>query len=201
MNSEPKISDQLQHLKLISGKKLCSIFDRIFEDVLTFEYDTPSEFMNILWDRYENTEQSLNGSVFEGLLAILMYREGIIPLFVQAKLTFVPNIDFDFVLYSRERGPIVLSAKTSLRERYKQADLEGMMLRQVHRRAESYLLTMNHAEAARVNHKIASGLALGIDEVVVAETPALDALVTHLKTYNFYVPEKISVLNSSRLIS
>lgn len=201
MNNELKISDQLRQLKLISGKKLCSIFDQIFEDVLTFEYDTPSAFMNVLWQRYENTEQSLNGSVFEGLLAILLYREGIIPLFVQAKLTFVPNIDFDFVLYSEERGPIVLSAKTSLRERYKQADLEGMMLRQVHRRAESYLLTMNHAEAARVNHKISTGLALGIDEVVVAETPALDALIKHLKTYNFYVPEKVSVLKSSRIIS
>ena len=77
---------------------------------------------------------------------------------------FVPNINFDFLLYSREYGPVVLSAKTSLRERYKQADLEGMMLRQVHRNAKTYLITLNSDEAKSVNSKISNGQVLGIEE-------------------------------------
>jgi len=194
------ISEQLKELNLISGKKLCTIFDRIFDDVLTLDYGKPSSFIDTMWERYENSEVSLNGSVFEGLLATVFYREGIVPLFVQAKLTFVPNIDFDFVAYSTQRGPIVISAKTSLRERYKQADLEGMMLRHVHRRSESYLITMHVAEAARVNAKIAIGQSLGIDKVVVANSIEFDGLIDHLKTYNYVIPDKVDVLTSSRVI-
>lgn len=194
------VSETLKRLNLISGNKLCDVFDDVFEDILTFEYDKPSDFMGELWDRFINVTNSTNGKAFEGLLATLFYREGVIPLFVQAKLTFVPNIDFDFIAYSEEMGPIILSAKTSLRERYKQADLEGMMLRHVHRKAESYLITNHVREAAGVNKKISAGLVLGIDKVVVANSDEFDQLVAHLKTYTYYVPDKVDILTSNRII-
>lgn len=194
------ISETLKRLNLISGEKLCDVFDDVFEDILTFEYEKPSHFMGELWDRFVNVTNSTNGKAFEGLLATLFYREGIIPLFVQAKLTFVPNIDFDFIAYSKEKGPIILSAKTSLRERYKQADLEGMMLRHVHRKAESYLITNHVREAAGVNKKIGTGLVLGIDKVVVANSQDFDELVDHLKTFTYLIPDKVDVLTSSRVI-
>ena len=89
---------------------------------------------------------------------------------------FIPNIEFDFVAYSKEIGPIVLSAKTSLRERYKQADLEGMMMRQVHRRAKSYLLTLDKDEAMNVNSKIQEGKVLG-DSMYVALSQSLMILL------------------------
>ena len=143
----------------------------------------------------------MNGAVFEGLLATILYRSGVLPLFVQAKLSFVPNVDFDFVAYSKEFGPVILSAKTSLRERYKQADLEGMMLRQVHRKSKSYLITLNEKEAAGVNTKIETGLVLGLDKVVVATDKSFDELINELQALNFYRPEKIEVLTSSRVIS
>ena len=154
-----------------------------------------------MWDRYEANSVSMNGAVFEGLLATILFRSGILPLFVQAKLSFVPNVDFDFVAYSKEFGPVILSAKTSLRERYKQADLEGMMLRQVHRKSKSYLITLNEKEAASVNQKIEKGLVLGLDKVVVATDKAFNNLMEDLKLLNFYRPDKIDVLTSSRMIT
>lgn len=194
------ISDRLKELQILSGDGIAAIFDRLYPDILDINVDKPSKTMSDLWDRYDNTTPSLNGSVFETLLATIFYLKGIAPLFVQAKITYVPNIDFDFVAYSKEFGPIVLSAKTSLRERYKQADLEGMMLRQVHRKAKSYLITLHEKESIANNKKIQSGLILGLDSIVLATSNEFDRLVCELQNLHFYVPGKIDVLKSTRII-
>jgi len=195
------ISEELYQLQLISGVKISSIFDELYSDILTFPYISESSFITEMWSRYQHIGQSLNGAVFEGVLATIFYRSNILPLYIQAKLSYVPNIEFDFVLYSEEFGPIILSAKTSLRERYKQADLEGMMVRQVHRKSKSYLITLNEQEAKSVNQKIENGLVLGIDNVILATSTKFDDLILKLKTCTYYRPKKIDVLTSSRLIT
>ena len=198
------VSSDLRQLNLISGMKVPDIFDLLYSDILSISYKSESELIDELWSRYEQYEKkqpSLNGAVFEGILATILYRSDIVPLYVQAKLSFVPNVDFDFVAYTKEFGPIILSAKTSLRERYKQADLEGMMLRQVHRNAKSYLITLNSKEAESVNKKIANGLVLGLDDVIVANHIRFDDLISKLKSYTYFQPKKIDVLTSTRLIS
>ena len=156
-----------------------------------------------MWGRYPAGGKPVtNGNVFEGLLATILYLNKILPLYQQAKLAFVPNVEFDFVAYSIEFGPIVLSAKTSLRERYKQADLEGMMLRQVHRKAKSFLITLNVEEAKSVNQKIGDGKVLGLDRVVVATNSEFDELLEELKTYSYEEPkpEPIIVSPMSKVI-
>ena len=195
-----KISDTLEKKQLVSGPKVLDIFDNLYGDILTIPYDSESVLMEELWSRYKPESPALNGYVFEGILAAIFYRSGILPLYVQAKLAFVPNVDFDFVAYTEEYGPIILSAKTSLRERYKQADLEGMMLRQVHRRAKSYLLTLHKKEAKSVNNKIKDGRVLGLDNVIVATDKKFDRLISELKTYSYFQPEKMDILTSTRLI-
>jgi hypothetical protein len=158
-------------------------------------------YITTLWARYKNkTSPVLNGKVFEGLIACALYRAKILPLFVEAKVAFIPNVSFDFIAYREEFGPIILSVKTSLRERYKQADLEGMMLRQVHRRAQSYLLTLNSSEAKSVNKKIKNGEVLGIDNVVDVTTPDFDILINTLKSMTFYTPPQINVITGQRII-
>lgn len=195
-----KVSERLNELQLISGPKVLKIFDNLYGDILTIPYKSESQLVNELWFRYKPESPSLNGAVFEGILAAVFYRSNILPLYVQAKLSLVPNVDFDFVGYTKEYGPVILSAKTSLRERYKQADLEGMMLRQVHRRSKSFLITLNEVEAKSVNEKIKTGLVLGLDNVIVATNKEFDLLIKELKTYTYYQPEKMDVLTSTRLI-
>ena len=194
------ISTVLEQRNLISGEKLKSIFDELYSDILTFDISSSSGFISSMWARYESGENSLNGKVFEGLLACLLYRKKILPIFVQAKLAFVPNVDFDFVTHTKEFGPIVLSAKTSLRERYKQADLEGMMLRQVHRKSKSYLLTLDIPAANTVNKKIQKGEVLGLDDVIVATSRRFDDLIRELTSYNYDQPAKVDVINSTKVI-
>lgn len=197
---ECKIGDQLKRLNLISGDKCVDVFNQLYPDILQRHIPQPSDFISTLWEKYEPNNVSLNGLVFEGLIATCLYRHAIKPVYVQSKLAFIPNVNFDFVVYTKEHGPIVLSAKTSLRERYKQADLEGMMLKQVHRRSKSFLITMNNDEAASVSKKIENGEVLGLDKVIHAASEKFDDLISELSGYKIIKPPPVAVITSTRLI-
>lgn len=84
--------------------------------------------------------------------------------------------DFDIVRCDPRR-PAVSSAKVSLRERCKQADLEGMILRQVYRSAESCLIALSGSESRVVQSKIESGDVAGLTRCVLADSPDYDALL------------------------
>lgn len=165
----------------------------------------PSEYVNYCWEKYTASgvpqNNALNGTVFELIIATLFVKEEILPLYLQAKVAFVPNVNFDAVLYSAESGPIGLSLKTSLRERYKQADLEAIALKYVHRKAENYLLTMDPNEAAAVSAKIANGEALGLNKAILTTSSQFDDFIYDLKTRNFIQPGSIEIITSGSVIT
>ena len=165
----------------------------------------PSEYVRYCWNNYENSgverNNSLNGTIFELIIATLFVKEGILPLHLQAQVAFVPNVNFDAVLYTHETGPIGLSLKTSLRERYKQADLEAVALKYVHRKAENYLLTMDREEAESVSRKIATGAVLGLDKAVLASSDEFDLFVNNLKLKTFISPGSVEIITASRIIT
>ena len=165
----------------------------------------PSEYVNYCWEKYTASgvpqNNALNGTVFELIIATLFVKEEILPLYLQAKVAFVPNVNFDAVLYSAESGPIGLSLKTSLRERYKQADLEAIALKYVHRKAENYLLTMDPNEAAAVSAKIANGEALGLNKAILTTSAQFDDFIDDLKTRNFIQPGSVEIITSGSVIT
>lgn len=178
---------------------------RLFESMTpgqTFcdvEYNHPREYIKFYWDKYQNSDRknnSIGGGYFEFVIYTLLYREGILPFYTQAKVAFVPNIEFDTILYSKER-PVCLSLKTSLRERYKQADLEAIALKYVHRKAQSYLLTLDEKEAKATKAKIPAGLLIGLDDVIDCNTDQIDNLIAILKTMNFAESTKIDVITGN----
>jgi hypothetical protein len=180
------------------------IFDSLFPDFLQVPYTTPSEYVRKYWNAYiQNPTQNnnLNGTIFEYILATLCVREDIIPIYMGAKVAFVPNVKYDLMFYTTERGPVCFSAKTSLRERYKQADLEAIALKYVHRKALNYLVTLDEHEAGIVKAKIKKGDVIGLDDVVVATSPEFDDLLKKLKTYEFSEPPTVKVIESSKVIS
>ena len=156
-------------------------------------YSAPHEFVRQAYGQYldaYNSNPSVNGRVFEFIICETLMREGIVPFYYQAKFTLVPNADFDLVCYHPKR-PVVLSAKVSLRERYKQADLEGFALSQVYRNARSYLLTLSD-EQVGVREKIQSGDVAGLTDCIRADSPDYDALLDELKTETFSAAEQIT---------
>ncbi len=187
-----------------TNNKAEKIFDSLFPDFMKVEYETPSQYVQQYWNAYcLNPERTnnLNGKIFEYILATLFVRENILPLYMSAKVAFVPNVIYDLMLYTSERGPICLSAKTSLRERYKQADLESIALKYVHRKALSYLITLEEKEAKSVKEKIKSGDVIGLDNVIVATSSEFDQLIKELKKFELSEPPTVKVIESNQIIT
>lgn len=175
------------------------IFEELFpgKTFLDIEYNTPKDYVAKYWSKYKeqypNESASLNGKFFELIIYTLLFREGIRPFYTQAKIAFVPNIQYDTILFNNSQ-PISLSLKTSLRERYKQADLEAIALKYVHRKAKSYLLTLKQDEALNVANKIIEGAVIGIDAVIDCNTEEINVLIDKLKQIDFIESIKIDVV-------
>lgn len=181
----------LKDCKIIKNKTVTSeVFESLLEgkSFLDVVYESPSDFIKQYWNAYKkaklNGGASLNGNIFELIIYTLLYREGIKPFYTQAKVTYVPNIIYDTILYNQAQ-PVSLSLKTSLRERYKQADLKAVALKYVHSRAKCYLLTISSVEAASANDKIKKGDIIGLDAVIDCTTPQIDELIAYLKKITF----------------
>ncbi|MBC6436810.1 MAG: hypothetical protein GDA52_01435 [Rhodobacteraceae bacterium] len=157
------------------------------------DYPEPHQFISDAYSAYESSflsKPSINGRIFEFLICECLAREGVMPFYHQANFERVPNANFDIVLYHRTK-PVALSCKTSLRERYKQADLEGAALKQVYRSAKCYLLTLDHNESRSVQRKIQEGAVAGLDGCIDADTQNFTKLLGELGKNVFTEGKKI----------
>jgi len=146
----------------------------------------PSKYIDFIWkiaEKDQRLTRDVRGKFFELLVASCLIKNQVLRFFWQAQLEFVPLANFDLVIYTKERGPVVLSLKTSIRERYKQAEFEAQALKAVHRRALNYLVTIESDEAISLKSKIESGVLTGIDDVVVANEDSFDVLIERLRSF------------------
>ncbi|MCQ2958793.1 MAG: hypothetical protein MJ198_01205 [Bacteroidales bacterium] len=191
---------KLKELNIVGNEdaQTVVIFESLFESKTFLDvcYSTPKEYVSICWAAYQQNSKknnNLNGKIFELIIYTLLYRENILPFYSQAKVAFVPNIEFDTILYSKST-PVSLSLKTSLRERYKQADLEAIALKYVHRRAQCYLLTLSSEEANNVKNKVNDGSIIGLDKIIDCNTNDIDDLIVKLREITFQESQKIEVV-------
>jgi hypothetical protein len=162
---------------------------------------SPSASVEKLWTIYKTDHESnnnLNGAVFEEILGYVLTKEGCVPFYMQARVAYVPNVNYDFILYDADEGPISLSAKTSLRERWKQADLEAVALKYVHRNALSYAITMDKTEAATRTAKLKDCMAL--NDFILADSEKFDQLIADIKSRNLVKAGSIEIVTSNTII-
>lgn len=203
----------LKDLDIVRGNNTLAggIFEDLFPSFMDVEYNLPNEYIATYWNAYlairderlENDQQkrSVNGKIFEYIIATLLIRENIFPIYLNAKVAFVPNINYDLLIYSTDKGPICLSAKTSFRERYKQADLESIALKYVHRRSQCYLITLSQDDATMVNTKQKAGDVIGLDKAVSATHIDFNLLIDNLKDLNLVVAPSIDVIKTNQIVS
>ena len=169
----------------------------IYRELLeSLDYSSPHQFVTSAYSEYERTGQStpsISGRIFEYLICETLAQEEIVPFYYQARFEYVPNADFDVVLYHRIK-PVVLTMKVSMRERYKQSVLEGWVLWQVYKNAETFLITLHEKEAANVQRKIDAGEIVGVDGCILASTPAYDLLLEELKDREFQLAQAVMPL-------
>jgi len=184
--------------------KAASLFEELFPNIFDVSAECPSEYVGHCWKVYLETGEvsnALSGYMFEYVLATALIRENLLPFYMQARAAFVPNVHYDILLYTPALGPIALSAKTSLRERYKQADLEAIALKYVHRRAQCHLVTLDEVEAHSVSAKIRSGDVIGLDSVVVAHKSEFDKLFENLQDFPFEEAPIVSVIEAQTVVT
>ena len=190
--------------------KTYDVFNRyISPNFLSIPKMSPSNYVSYCWNQYKTNyvqtegkqpDNSLNGNIFEAIIATVLFREKLKPFYLQASVTYVPNAAFDILLCTSDNKIITLSLKTSFRERYKQADLEGMALRNVHRTAQNYLITMNAAEAENVKRKIGNQEVMFINGVIVADQDEFDDFIAFLKQNKYKKPGRVPVISSDIII-
>lgn len=175
------------------------LFDSLItgETFMSVKYKSPKEYIYQYWQALQKANQpNLHGNVFEYIIYSLLFRENIRPFYTQAKVAFVPNVNFDALLYNRS-APISLSLKTSLRNGYKMADLEAVALRYIYRRSKSYLLTMDTKEANVQKAKILSGDIMGLDAIIDCNTEDINQLIAELKKAQFTTSIKIDAVEGN----
>jgi hypothetical protein len=187
-----------------SNSKSGIIFESLFSDFRDITYKLPSQYVKMYWEEYQNRiekkNNSLNGKVFEHIITTLLYREKILPFYLNAKVTFVNDINFDIILYnSQSNTPIILSVKTTLRERYKQAEWEALRLKDVHKGAKSYLITIDDNIEHYIEKK-KSGI-IRLNKLVYAFSGDFDSFIYHLKGIIMGEAPVIKVIDSNILVS
>jgi len=178
------------------------IVQKMISDLSSDITTKPSGFIKKYWQKYRTdypSNQNINGKVFEELISIVLIKEQIYPFYMQAKVAFIPNINYDFIIYTKERGPIALSAKTSLRERWKQADLEALALKNIHRKSQTHVVTLDNQ--AVKSRRIDDDQTLGIDSFILANTTEIDDLIMQLRTHTIIKSPTVQVVTSNTVIT
>ena len=177
------------------------VLKAILPDIFADKELLPSVFIKKYWSVFETKfpKSELRGPVFELLLASTFCRTQLFPFYKGAQIGFIPGIKYDFVFYTVEHGPIVISAKTSLRERWKQADLEAMALKNVHRKSLSYLVTLDKDAVRTRREKEAESI--GLNGFVMADHSEFDELIESLGKMSIVEAPEIKAIETGAFIT
>ena len=91
--------------------------------------------------------------------------------------------------------------RSSLRERYKQADLEAIALKYVHRKSKCYLLTLETHEIISLKEKIKKGDVIGLDDAILCSNHEIDDLIKEFKQYSLELAGNIDIISTNQLIT
>ena len=183
------------------NEKLIKTITKIQPTLETFPYKSPSLYNDKIWKLFDSaiSDNSARGSAFEFLIAFTLLRENISPFYYQVEFSNIAWAEFDLLIYTEEVGPIVFSCKTSLRERWKQAEFEAQLLKRDFPKSRSFLITMDPKESTVAN-KIKNGPKSGLEKVMRSNQPAFDRILEEVKSYTV-IKAPVGVFSKFTLVS
>ena len=111
--------------------------------------------------------KKLSGDAFEFLIGEMLVMHGLVPFYTQVKMWKIPMSKVDFLLYD-EHEPVVLTCKSSIAERWRQAAFEGIFLKNIYHRGQCYLVSADSKGVQKRNANIDDGEIAGIDRCFLA---------------------------------
>ncbi|WP_373403160.1 hypothetical protein [Candidatus Phytoplasma solani] len=174
-----------------------SLFNKPFNEYMIKTHNLLNEYL----DKNQHNSQSkkvIRGKINEYLILLYFQNKGIINLYPQSYLFFIPDIKFDLVLFTKTKRIIAFNFKTCLRDRYKQTIVEAQQLKKLDTRFEFYLLTNNTVEAQRLNKKIKQGKISGINQVIDCFLPQANIFLQTLLTNQFLPFSDINMIKNKK---
>ncbi len=131
---------------------------------------------------------NMSGNWLEFAMLLALKHEKFTPVYWQAEFAPVPNAYNDVMVWTKEYGPIIMSCKTSLRERYKQADLEAVALRSYYPDGKFYIITLDadKAHLANIRKKLTAGEIVALQTIYAEDN--VDELFKFLKRLTITEP-------------
>jgi len=164
--------------------KQAQIIAKVLYAVQAQQPCSPHRFMQHGLDFFAanfTSNKNLNGAVLQALVEECLRVNGVLPFYSEVTMQFIPVARYDIIVYTHRFGPINLSLKTTLRERWKQAEFEGMALRRVHRRARVYVVNNSPSETETRRGK--RNQCEAIRDFVVCTSTDFDRLIADLKSW------------------
>lgn len=187
-------------ISTLLDNKTGEFYKKLIEDLQV--RDLPHNTFLDIWNAYEKSRSKTNnqrGKMFEFAVCETLINHGVKNLYYQCVLWSMPNDKLDICGWTSEEYPIIISCKTSVRERWKQADLEGRTLKGIFPKTRSYMLMENEKESTRLQQKINNHEVLGIDRVFNARTSDFDKLVKLLCKADLVKPTAIMPRSKAQL--
>ena len=185
--------------KNASKSKALQLIEKICPDIEKNKQIKPSMFINNIFEKIEkkfNPGNATRGAIFEYLFMCVFFRHNITPFYYQVNLSYVPNVNFDFVLFETTKKPIIISIKTSSRERYKQVELESLVAKQVHKNARTIYVTYEDDSIRFIQRKKELHEIHYIDEVYTTQDKDFDGLIDDLSGRDYIDPGVTKVINT-----
>lgn len=185
---------------LTTTSKAKSIFNNHIAQINQGEI-APHEFVKLMeeaWDSLDpKPDRSVHGTYFEYVIGESLAQRGIRNLYHQVTVRHVPLAKFDWLLY-HETSPVSISCKISARERWKQAAIEAMVLKQVYANSTNYLVTIEKMPDA--SGKLALS-PFALDEYVIATNREYDEMVEQIAQHTYVQAVEISPILRGRFIA
>lgn len=134
-----------------------------------------SRFMSAFWEE-ANSQGQTSGALFELLVACCFYDARVGTFYRHATLQDSPKVESDLLVWTREGTPWCIQMTSTLRERYKLADLQAFRVKASYHNAAFFLLTMDQFDTSKRSRKDFESL----DELVYCGSAAFDFLIEKL---------------------
>jgi hypothetical protein len=166
--------------------KSMACFKLVFNEneLLSYSYQVKYDFFKYFWNKYEtfteiyksennkSINNTYNGQAYTIIIAYLLHREKIKIKSMDEEIINVPFVKPDFIFLSDMGRTIFLSIKTSLRERWKQADWEAIKYKEKESNAACILLSNNLREVKAIKSKLNI---LSLDEIYYTNKEDLES--------------------------
>ena len=165
--------------------KIKKIFLEVYPNILNSIPNTASEFFRENWSNWESyakgrtVNNNTPGKVFEKLFEIYCFLLNYEIIAQDESFKDVPLVKPDFVLKNKDDKYLFLSLKTSLRERWKQADWEAIYFKEYYPTTLCILVTFHEREEKSLQSKIEKNLLKGLDDSCLATSDKFDKILTN----------------------